>query len=79
MSAHTPGPWVAQADGSVTTADGAEIAHVFEFKNMQVIAAAPNLLSALQNMVADWQGYCDETESSMVAARAAIARATGAA
>lgn len=84
MSAHSPGPWLtANAGTRVIDTTGDPIAQVWEDPpgraNARLIAAAPDLLAALQKMVSDWQGYCEETEPSMVAARAAIAKATGAA
>lgn len=49
-SAHTPGSWTALQTGEVVDENGHQVAHVFEFKNLRVIAAAPDLLSELRKM-----------------------------
>ena len=85
MSKHTPGPWKASALGRTVT-DGAEqvvcrpsaYANNAERQvaNARLIAAAPELLDALQEIVeAQKGGYlgCSHID----AASAAIAKATG--
>ena len=80
-AAHTPGPWIVTAR-KVTTVDGTGIASpiVGEWgyfqasSNLQLMAAAPDLLDALQSFVD--HGTCF-SEDDMQKARAAIAKATG--
>lgn len=86
-SAHTPGPWeVASAfigPLHIRNQDGATLAHVghedFDTcaANARLIAAAPDLLAALQMMLDQHGGL--EVSPTAKAARAAIAKATGAA
>lgn len=60
----TPGGWVVDEDYDVTTSDGRVVAFtavgVFEeeeiLKNAQLIAAAPDLLEALQDVMAEQSG-----------------------
>lgn len=97
---HTPGPWVAQeflVSGSPTCSanvvcefpQGCAVkSRVFWEANARLIAAAPDLLDALQNLVADILDYerinnlapspgKDDCWQSVTRARAAIAKATG--
>lgn len=81
---HTPGPWLATRSGSknrVASMDtGETIAAGATAEDGRLIAAAPDLLDALENLLA-W----DETDLSLtggkakdvVAALAAVDRATG--
>jgi hypothetical protein len=86
---HTPGPWnieFSSLEGNikrwyVVGDDGNPIARVFEderagpTQKTYLIAAAPELLEALQELLG-----CDKTKTSIGAvmrARAAIAKATG--
>lgn len=80
---HTPGPWV--ADGSeITTAtwvcgaDGKRICTMrpsfADWSNARLIAAAPELLEALKDLVARIDEYGSPISASF--ARAAIAKAT---
>ncbi|PUE09023.1 hypothetical protein B9Z51_08820 [Limnohabitans sp. T6-5] len=69
---HTPGPWVAKQSGEVTDSDGHEIAHVFMFKNLALVAEAPELLKALQNLLTFPLGTFQ-----VQAAKAVIAKVTG--
>ena len=83
---HTPGPWALGAEssdetGQVIAADGSHIAYVEcdpVAANARLIAAAPDLLSALQALdFAQDQGCTEETWATLWAeARAAIAAAT---
>jgi hypothetical protein len=92
MSKSTPGPWrhilnawiVADA-GVVLTSQGMEEA------NARLIAAAPDMLAALQSLLEDggrvslvvrenlvvWSGDLGALSKARAAARAAIAKATG--
>jgi hypothetical protein len=91
MSKHTPGPWrywACRIDSSTGMEHYAQFAnpkgHVFRAPlqylsdaDARLIAAAPDLLGALQELLG-----CDKTQTSFGAvmrARAAIAKATGAA
>lgn len=62
-SAHTPGSWTALQTGEIADENGNQVAHVFEFKNLRVIAAAPDLLSELRKMRRAYvnllEGGCD--------------------
>lgn len=90
MSKHTPGPWKVDAMGNVWSAD-TKVCEMSEHPvmasgcyrektddehraNARLIAAAPDLLAALERIA-------DETAATWVCdvARAAIAKATGAA
>lgn len=97
---HTPGPWFVDHKSPFLVRahddiDGRHIAHVgpanyvprfdVDEPNARLIAAAPELLEALQSIVENY-GYSsypsdEDKESSpeVVAARAAIAKATGSA
>ena len=91
---HTPGPWYHEADshtGAVKTEGKKLIASVFgddpecreddrQIANATLIAAAPDLLAALQAIVTDEGGTRSVSRDHLiaVAARAAIAKATGA-
>ena len=48
MNAHTPAPWIAKQSGEVIDQSGNVVAHVLMFKNLPVVAAAPELLQELQ-------------------------------
>ena len=83
---HTPGPWMKSTHGgiskySIWSSNGQHIADTNTTKsigfdkcaaNASLIAAAPELLEALKELVAEF-GVCGLTEK----ARAAIAKATG--
>lgn len=89
---HTPGPWLvdgnvirgdAQINGSVSVACVLDVAYPYgrwagesAKANAKLISAAPDLLAALQSVLAnslDSQGLADAHKQ----ARAAIAKATG--
>ena len=93
-SQHTPGPWTAEpyrvgdsAYKIVYDADGHWLAEVFDVPNApdtaaadaRLIAAAPELLEALRNLVglAEMRGSLHEYRAALDEARAAIAKATG--
>lgn len=89
---HTPGPWEAEsfADGwnvwpiSRKKPDGGAVAYDCTEPDARLIAAAPELLAALQMGYADTMDYIrlnnlgGENNHWLVQARAAIAKATGA-
>ena len=84
MSAqHTPGPWTVDAHRNVMAAGGLVafpgIAAGFDQDaNARLIAAAPDLLSALLNL-ADHCSRLRDPAKEVHEARAAIAKATGSA
>lgn len=89
---HTPGPWRMDHDGSnwmVVTDDYPEMVDVWGFNgmpavevvaNVRLIAAAPDLLEALDDLLI---AYCDpgnqggDHDDKVEAARAALAKAKG--
>ena len=85
---HTPGPWIPSYTkiGSVTAENGAVIAKCMRLTslsgleaNARLIAAAPELLEALQALETLFAPRaCDSTAATWIdKARAAIAKATG--
>ena len=81
MSKHTPGPWHTAGEQGVQIRGAKDqIAKVWTMRgnewkaNARLIAAAPDLLEALQDMVSDHASLSDAT---LAFARAAIAKATG--
>lgn len=101
MSAkHTPGPWLQWADTNIiirlhSGAPRSEDLRICEVStntrhdegaaNARLIAAAPELLEALQKLIMCWQSVCNghgwdpEHVIEATEARAAIAKATGSA
>lgn len=84
MSKHTPGPWHHEID-TVFIRDGVSVQPVTHHMDSQgmadarLIAAAPDLLEALEAMLLGWEtgrGYSD-AENQIGKARAAIIKATG--
>lgn len=82
---HTPGPWIAQPDkdslgGWAIGVKGKAIDEiaVCDERNARLIAAAPDLLAALQEVVdaADADGW-NQLDATLKKQRAAIAKATG--
>ncbi len=83
---HTPGPWQIESGGArlintqahvISASDGLGPVAYSTGSNARLIAAAPDLLEALQRMVAAWGSGFDEGDSpSLDKARAAIAKAT---
>lgn len=86
LAKHTPGPWYySPADGHadlIVSASGTDIARVEWARDMAVIAAAPEMLAALRELTiaAEGAGWdVDPCNAAILgAARAAIAKATGA-
>lgn len=89
MKTHTPGPWHIQdsttAPCEVLTESGLQIGHVF-FTDMEhgsanayLIAAAPELLAALHDLVRenDAFGGCPQSSPTWTVASAALAKARG--
>ena len=82
---HTPGPWYNRQHSGNTSRviiapDGAAVFIVYSIEDARLIAAAPDLLAALNDLLADAVrlGITDsEYSGSAIEARAAIARATG--
>lgn len=94
MSAHTPGPWELDhgddGDNFTIRADGEFVTRLTKsrytddrrdpeaYANAALIAAAPDLLSSLRDVLAEIDGGGDHFDMSAVSrARAAIARAEG--
>ena len=53
MSKHTPGPWHAdheEAPTAIRAKDGPAICHVYDSQNVALIAAAPYMLEALDEI-----------------------------
>ncbi len=85
-SNHTPGPWYATDNGRdppfVTDAHGDEI--LASWENARLIAAAPDLLDALETLIAPWNAGrrfadmdADVLRHWQARANAAIAKARG--
>lgn len=93
MNQHTPGPWTIENHGStyiiskpgdgyitrdVCRMDGSTMSAFAQKANAHLIAAAPDLLEALQEIIsaADGDGW-SQLDAGFSKARAAIARARG--
>jgi len=84
---HTPGPWKREAKTGrnrfrITDARGHQVADTNTYNedaeaNADVIAAAPELLEALQELVDGMTDVEDSESCVLFRARAAIAKATG--
>jgi hypothetical protein len=91
MSAHTPAPWYALADGvadaaigyrAIIDSDGYTVCNPSPMgeANARLIAAAPDMLAALQMVEAIWsrdQTANIDPESPLAKVRAAIKKAKG--
>ena len=84
---HTPGPWIVDAPGMVATkatgADGWEICDIRDDvpecdANADLIAAAPELLEALEALTANYADVEPGGSKNVDKARAALAKARGA-
>lgn len=91
MADHTPGPWESHymftpesKHLEVQTAEGRPLAHVYAGgveqaeveANAEVMAAAPQLLTALRNLVNDFDASVLTTEPMLIEAREAIGAAS---
>ena len=84
MSKHTPGPWVTRGATIRSTHPDAPADPVCRCAgldstvdaNARLIAAAPDLLEALANMVGAFGGVGETTSPAIESARAAIRKAT---
>ena len=78
---HTPGPWKDDGMEFIMDANGFAICQARDFDsweaNARLIAAAPEMLAALQKIVTANANYDDLTQP-MLEAEAAIAKATAA-
>lgn len=86
---HTPGPWVVDrshpdwVEGTTIWANDVVIAHAVADQhhqteaNARLIAAAPDLLAALEACLRRLDAHDDQSAPECLAARAAIAKATG--
>jgi hypothetical protein len=87
MSAkHTPGPWVTGQHGGVIDRRGCAVAKVQEMPgqdcgeveaNASLLSAAPDMLAALEELLADKYLSDPINADRMAKARAAIAKAKG--
>lgn len=79
---HTPGPWkengfkVCTGDKTICRVDFDGGADAFDMANAKLIAAAPDLLEALQNLVNQIDGSSARTFINYEDAQQAIKRAT---
>ena len=78
---HTPGPWKANGDPYVSTADGKRSIAFCDTRNgkedkanAQLISAAPDLLEALQFVMT---AHGEQLDTAFAQAQDAIAKATG--
>jgi hypothetical protein len=90
MSKHTPGPWVVYDDSNdgktnriEIAARGKTVARIYhsvpeeDLPNARLIAAAPDLLEALNTWLKQYSAEEYEDCPEVVQTRAAIAKATG--
>jgi hypothetical protein len=86
MSAHTKGTWRQGADGSAVFSGARFVASVFPMRdenaeeleaNVRLIAAAPELLKELQELVEAYADGEPNWKQIVSSASAAIAKATG--
>jgi hypothetical protein len=80
MNKHTPAPWTVESDDGIDWTvlhNQFRIAVECSENNASLIAAAPDLLEALQLLLLDPYLSDPINNDRMTAARAAVARATG--
>lgn len=85
MSCHTPGPWTLEYDPGqrIRVRTSPTVCYAFSLRdagNAQLIAAAPDMLEALRDMLKMHDGTpwtAAQREGFMDAVRAAIAKAEG--
>ena len=86
MAKHTPGPWYSRNGSSphfqgqiASESTGATVAISYSDEdgaNARLIAAAPELLDALQNLLDACEHWEDQNDPVLSSARAAIVKAT---
>lgn len=81
---YSPGPWSRRFNGAsviIDDANGKAVARamprIFGELNGDLIAAAPELLAALENLVADWERVTGTSIPTDHEAKAAITKAKG--
>lgn len=57
---HTPGPWIVSGLGTVYGENGDLVTTVFRGRDVTLIAAAPELLDALEGVISEGPGPMDE-------------------
>jgi hypothetical protein len=73
MTQHTPGPWIVAGEWDVESPEHGQVATCETHEDARLIAAAPDLLAALEHVV----GFFDQLKPEDIARyRAAIANAT---
>jgi len=81
MSKHTPGPWrigaLESGQAAVDGASGAEVTGWVSIPDAHLIAAAPDLLAALERLFRWGSWPSEEHKQDMESARAAIKKARG--
>jgi hypothetical protein len=83
MAKHTAGPWYTKtkerdAQGLIySESTGANIAVSYDPRNANLIAAAPDMLAALELIADVWDQHGIETDQHETEVRAAIAKAKG--
>ena len=79
MSKHAPGPWMFVEDKQnvIMSSDDFAVAEVFVPEDGPIIAAAPELLEALENLLKVHEGEGGTQYNAADIARAAIAKAKG--
>ena len=82
MKSHTPGPFplkITQVDDFfvIITNQGNHFAKTFDPANAHLIASAPELLSALESLVADFERIIGRPIEAEHEAKAIIAKAKG--
>jgi hypothetical protein len=81
-TAHTPGPWYEARTGNhqglvISEATSANVAVTYDKKDAQLIAAAPDLLGALIEVMGYFSPSSRQGRKIAGYCRAAIAKATG--
>ncbi len=89
---HTPGPWKAGKNNYVYDKDNVVVAEIYywddsgcrkeDLDNKMLVAAAPEILEALELIVNEWAPWCDSddpggNEALLVNAKRVIAKAKG--
>jgi hypothetical protein len=78
MSAHTAGPWVVSSEWYIRTESGMLLGEASLREDAVLMAAAPELLAALELLLAEHREFCaGGALPAEDVARAAIAKARG--